>query len=323
MEVVNPISIYVLLNMQLFDTSKNSINQSIGVIEGHSIYIKREDMLHPIVSGNKFRKLNFIFQEIVAQQIYVALTFGGAFSNHLAATACAGKLMGIKTFGIVRGEEWQNKISESNTLSYCASMGMQLYCISRSAYAEKEAAEEVQTILKQQSNYRLIPEGGTEALTVKGCTEILNPKDSSFDVICSSVGTGGTLAGLVQGASEQQTVIGFNALKNPEVNIFVSNQTQQRNWEINADYTFGGYAKITPALIDFMNTFYEQYQIPLDPVYTGKMLFAIFDLIKKKQWRWGKHILAIHTGGLQGVSGMNRQLQKKKLPVLNYQKFLP
>jgi len=169
----------------------------------------------------------------------------------------------------------------------------------------------------------LIPEGGTEALAVKGCTEILNPKDSSFDVICTSVGTGGTLAGLVQGASEQQTVIGFNALKNPEVNVFVSNQTQQRNWEINADYTFGGYAKTTPALIDFMNTFYEQYQIPLDPVYTGKMLFAIFDLIKKKQWRWGKHILAIHTGGLQGVSGMNRQLQKKKSPLLNYQKFLP
>ena len=110
MEVVNPISIYVLLNMQLFDTSKNSINQSVGVIEGHSIYIKREDMLHPVVSGNKFRKLYFIFQEIVAQQIDVALTFGGAFSNHLAATACAGKLMGIKTLGIVRGEEWQNKI---------------------------------------------------------------------------------------------------------------------------------------------------------------------------------------------------------------------
>ena len=323
MEVVNPIPIYVLLNMQFFDTFKNSINQPVGVIEGHSIFIKREDLLHPVVSGNKFRKLNYIFKEILAQDVSMAITFGGAFSNHLAATACAGKLLGVKTIGIVRGEEWQNKISESATLSYCVLMGMQLCCISRHAYTQKETATEVQAILKKQSKYRLIPEGGTEALAVRGCTEILNPNDVTFDVICTSVGTGGTLAGLVQASFEKQTVLGFNALKNPEVSKFVSNQAPQRNWEINEDYTFGGYAKTTPMLIDFMNTFYKQYQIPLDPVYTGKMLFAIFDLIKKKQWRWGKQILAIHTGGLQGVVGMNRQLEKKNLPILSYQRHLP
>ena len=308
--------------MHFFDTFKSTTNQSLGIINGHSIFIKREDLLHPIISGNKYRKLNYIFQEIVTQKIPVVITFGGAFSNHLAATALAGKESGIKTIGIVRGEEWQDKIAYSSTLTYCASQEMQLICVSRSAYKKKETSFEVKQQIDKLTSYRLIPEGGTETLSVKGCSEILTPKDSKFDVICTSVGTGGTLAGLIQSASEKQTVIGFNALKNSSVNKYISSNSKKENWEINSEFTFGGYAKTTSELIKFMNSFYKKYQIPLDPVYTGKLLFAIFELIKTKKWRWGKNILAIHTGGLQGITGINHRLQKMKSPILSYIKYL-
>jgi 1-aminocyclopropane-1-carboxylate deaminase len=131
-------------------------------------------------------------------------------------------------------------------------------------------------------------------------------------VICSSVGTGGTLAGLINSSVSSQVVIGFNALKNSEVENQISQYTEKRNWRIEAHYTFGGYAKVNDTLISFMNSFYQQYRIPLDPIYTGKLLFGIFDLIKQNKWQWGKKILIIHTGGLQGVKGMNLQLQKKR-----------
>lgn len=304
--------------MMFFDNVKNTINQSLGEINGYSIFIKREDLLHPVVSGNKFRKLKYIFKEIITNKIPVVITFGGAFSNHLAATAALGNELGVKTIGIVRGQEWRNKINESNTLSYCYSKKMDLICVSREAYKKKETSDEIQKYLKTISNYRLIPEGGTESISVKGCAEILRPIDSKFDVICSSLGTGGTLAGLITASYKKQFILGFNALNSSSALNLVNYYTKKKNWEIINDFTFGGYGKIKPELINFMNNFYKQYKIPLDPVYTGKMLFAIFELIKKNKWRWGKKILVIHTGGLQGISGMNNYLERKKLPILTY-----
>lgn len=309
--------------MQFFDTVKNSTNQLVCTLEGHTISLKREDCIHPKISGNKFRKLKYVFKEVLAHEIPLVVTFGGAHSNHLAATACAGKELGVQTCGIVRGEEWQNKLQESPTLAYCLTQGMELCCISRSSYSQKESSPTVQALLKKYNTYYLIPEGGTSGLGVKGCSEILRAEDADFEVICTSVGTGGTLAGLVTTADSKQIVLGFNALKNPEVLTFIKSHAATKNWELLSDYTFGGYAKTTPQLIDFINTFYKQYQIPLDPVYTGKMLFAIFDMIKNKKWRWGKNILAIHTGGIQGVVGMNRQLQKKHSPLIIFEKELP
>ena len=163
--------------MQIFDSYKSSINQPLDVIEGHSIAIKREDLIHPIISGNKFRKLKYILKEVVDDNIPIVITFGGAFSNHLAATASAGKSLGIRTLGIVRGEEWKNKICLSSTLSFCQKQGMRLICVPRAIYAKKEAAYEIQKILKKYPRYRLIPEGGTEILSLKGCSEILQPED--------------------------------------------------------------------------------------------------------------------------------------------------
>ena len=304
--------------MMFFDNVKNTINQPLGEINGYSIFIKREDLLHPVVSGNKFRKLKYIFKEIIINKIPVVITFGGAFSNHLAATAALGNELGVKTIGIVRGQEWRNKINESSTLSYCYSKKMDLICVSREAYKKKETSDEIQKYLKTISNYRLIPEGGTESISVKGCAEILRPIDSKFDVICSSLGTGGTLAGLITASYKKQFVLGFNSLNSSSALNLVNHFTKKKNWEIINDFTFGGYGKIKPELINFMNNFYKQYKIPLDPVYTGKMLFAIFELLKNNKWRWGKKILIIHTGGLQGVSGMNNYLERKKLPILTY-----
>ena len=308
--------------MNFFKQNKEIPNQSLGVINGYNICIKREDQLHPNVSGNKFRKLKYIFREIVSQKIPVVATFGGAFSNHLSATAAIGKELGLKTIGFVRGEEWQNKIANSSTLSYCNSQKMKLVCISRKAYSKKESSFDVIQVLKKFPKFRLIPEGGSNILGVKGCSEILTIKDLKFDVICSSVGSGGTIAGLIKSSSKNQKVLGFNALINPSINEVISTYTYKKNWEINSDFVFGGFAKTSPILIKFINSFYQKYQIPLDPIYTGKMLFAIFELIKNNQWKWGKKILAIHTGGLQGVTGINQKLKKKKLQTILYSKDL-
>lgn len=308
--------------MQIFDSFKSTTNQSLEPLNGHTIVIKREDLIHPIVSGNKFRKLKYVFKEIESLSNSVVLTFGGAFSNHLAAVAAAGKLANIQTIGIVRGEEWENKIATSSTLIYCSDQGMKIYCVSRAIYDLKEASELVHNLKSFYLNLRIIPEGGTETLAVKGCEEILQKEDEHFDVICSSVGTGGTLAGLINSSISSQVVIGFNALKNPEVENQISQYTEKQNWRIEARYTFGGYAKVNDTLISFMNSFYQQYRIPLDPIYTGKLLFGIFDLIKQNKWQWGKKILIIHTGGLQGVKGMNLQLQKKGKLHLHYGKDL-
>ena len=308
--------------MNFFKQNKGIPNQSLGVINGYNLFIKREDELHPNVSGNKFRKLKYIFREIVSQKIPVVATFGGAFSNHLSATAAIGKELGLKTIGFVRGEEWQNKIDSSSTLSYCHSQKMKLVCISRKAYSKKESSFDVIQVLKKFPKFKLIPEGGSNILGVKGCSEILTINDLKFDVICSSVGSGGTIAGLIKSSSKNQKVLGFNALINPSINEVVSNYTYKKNWEINSDFVFGGFAKTSPILIKFINSFYQKYQIPLDPIYTGKMLFAIFELIKNNQWKWGKKILAIHTGGLQGVTGINQKLMKKKLQTILYSKDL-
>jgi 1-aminocyclopropane-1-carboxylate deaminase len=195
---------------------------------------------------------------------------------------------------------------------------MELHCVSRDIYTQKEQAPIVSKLMNKMLGLRIIPEGGTEPLAVKGCLEILEPEDHDFDVICSSVGTGGTLAGLVNSSNYNQNLIGFNALNNTEIVQTIEELTNKNNWFIENGYTFGGYAKIKPNLISFMNDFYQQYKIPLDPIYTGKMVFGIFDLIKKNKWPWGKKILIIHTGGLQGLQGMNTQLQKKGHPTILY-----
>ena len=296
--------------MSLF-LNQNSVNQFLTSIDGSEITLKREDQLHPTVSGNKFRKLKYNLLQAKQEGYNILLTFGGAFSNHLTATAAAGKIMGFKTIGVVRGEE-ERKLNSS--LQFCQDQGMILYPISRSDYSQKHLPKLMMQLKNKFGVFYPLPEGGTNSLAIKGCMEILTYDDACFDLIACSVGTGGTLAGLIESASPHQKIIGFSALRNLSLEGEIKKWTNKQNWTINHNFSFGGYAKVSHNLINFINTFNKNFKTPLDPVYTGKLLFGIFDLIKNKKWPRGKKILVIHTGGLQSIEGMNQKLSKKKWP---------
>lgn len=288
---------------------------------GVALYLKREDLLHPEVSGNKFRKLKYNLQEILLQNKKTILTFGGAYSNHISATAAAAKQAGLNSIGVIRGEELginlAKTLEENPSLKFAASCGMAFKFLSRSEFRNKES-EEISGKLKEEfGDFYALPEGGTNALAIKGCEEILTEEDKEFDIICCSVGTGGTLAGIVNSTSDNQEVLGFSALKGDFLESEINKLTLEINWELILDYHFGGYAKVAPSLIDFINNFKRDTGIPLDPVYTGKMMYGIFDMIQKKIFKENTRILAIHTGGLQGIAGMNKVLQKKRTPLIH------
>lgn len=284
-------------------------------IEGYALDIRREDMLHSEISGNKFRKLKYNILEAQKSGKDCLLTFGGAFSNHIAATAAAGKEFGLKTIGVIRGEELANKPLNS-TLAFAASCGMQLHFVSREDYRLKENSEFIESLKLKFGDFYLLPEGGTNALAVKGCSEILKKSDFGYDYICVAVGTGGTLAGLVNSSEEHQKLIGFSVLKGNFQKDDIQKYTSKTNYEITDSYCFGGYGKIDSELIRFINRFREITDIQLDPIYTGKMMYGILDLLKRKYFNKNSRILAVHSGGLQGIAGANELLQRKKMPLI-------
>ena len=280
------------------------------------VSLKPEYLIHPTVSGNKYRKLKYNLQKVQSENYNGILTFGGAFSNHIAATAAAGQALAIPTVGIIRGEELASNTVLNSTLSYAKSCGMHLDFVSRSTYNDKTDSAYLKTLLETYENFYVIPEGGTNALAVKGCEEILTEKDQAFDVICCAVGTGGTISGLINASLPTQKIIGFPALKGGFLNEDIRKFATQSNWELWEAYHFGGYAKVDSKLITFMNDFKSVYNIPLDPVYTAKMMYGIFDAIESGQISKNIKVLAIHTGGLQGIEGMNLRLKQKQLDVI-------
>lgn len=281
-----------------------------------SLFIKREDNLHPYISGNKFRKLKYNILDAQKRGFKKVLTYGGAFSNHIAATAFAGKENNLQTIGIIRGDELHDKWHENPTLRFAKANGMQFKFVSRDWYRNKESEEAVSLLNKEFGMFYRVPEGGTNTLAVKGCEEILSSEDNDFTVICSCVGTGGTIAGLINAANDDQYILGFPALKGDFLKKDICKFVDKSNWDLETNYNFGGYGKVTNELIGFINDFKLKTTIPLDPVYTGKMMFGILDLIAKDYFKPGTKILAIHTGGLQGIAGMNILLKKKNLPIL-------
>lgn len=283
------------------------------------LYIKREDLLHPLISGNKFRKLKYNIQEAKELGYKKLLTFGGAYSNHILATAAAGKEFGFKTIGIIRGEELINNYLQNPTLLYASQLGMQFYFIDRNTYRNKEDISLHKKLEALYGDFYLVPEGGTNDLAIKGCEEIVTKEDENFNYICCAVGTGGTISGLINSSNDNQKIIGFPALKGEFLSNDIRKFVQNNNWELNQDYHFGGYGKIKPELISFLNKFYEQTNIPLDPIYTGKMIFGIFDLIGKNYFEENSKILAIHTGGLQGIKGINQILKKRNQEYITYE----
>ena len=280
------------------------------------VVIRRDDLIHPIISGNKYRKLKYNIEAAKLSGTSTLLTFGGAFSNHIAATAFAGNEFGLETIGIIRGEELAMQKELNPTLEFAQSCGMKLKFVSREVYKNKLDTEFLGELKSEFGPFYLLPEGGTNNLAVKGCEEILTDQDDAFDIICCCVGTGGTISGLINSSFKHQKVLGFPALKGDFLRRDIRKFVNRNNWELISDYHFGGYAKIKPELITFINEFKRQYNIPLDPIYTGKMMFGICDLIKKDYFPSGAKILVIHSGGLQGIEGMNLKLKKKGWPLI-------
>lgn len=280
------------------------------------LFIKREDLIHPLISGNKFRKLKYNLLQAKKENQTTLLTFGGAFSNHILAVAAAGFENNFKTIGVIRGEELFDKIDENPTLKKAQELGMQFKFVTREAYRNKSQKEFVENLEKELGAFYLLPEGGTNELAIKGCEEIITNVDHMFTHVCCSIGTGGTISGIINSSFIDQQVLGFPSLKGDFISNEISNFAKKSNWTIISDYHFGGYGKITEALIRFINDFYLQHKIPLDPIYTGKMMFGIEDLIKNNYFPKGSKILAIHTGGLQGIKGMNELLKKQNKEIL-------
>lgn len=284
--------------------------------KGITLHIKREDLLHPHISGNKFRKLKYNLLEAKEKHHDTLLTFGGAYSNHIAAVAAAGKEHHFKTIGIIRGEELSGKIAGNPTLKFAEKQGMQFKFISRRDFRQKNTPDFITPLQKEFGHFYLLPEGGTNTLAVKGCEEILTAEDQDFDYICCPVGTGGTIAGLINSSKDCQQILGFPALKGDFLTDDIRKFVRKDNWCLQNDFHFGGYARINSELVCFINDFKQKTGIPLDPVYTGKMIYGILKLVNNGYFKSGTKILAVHTGGLQGIPGMNSVLQKKNLPLI-------
>jgi 1-aminocyclopropane-1-carboxylate deaminase/D-cysteine desulfhydrase-like pyridoxal-dependent ACC family enzyme len=269
-------------------------------------YLKRDDMLHPLVSGNKWRKLKYNLIAAREQGFDTLLTFGGAFSNHLYATAAAGQVFGFRTIGVVRGEELADR-PRNPTLAFCEAAGMQLHFVSRNAYGQKDDPAFIAELQHRFGPCYVVPEGGTNELAVRGTAEIIpeivQQLGKTPDYVCCAVGTEGTVLGLMQSAPEPTTVLGFLALKAP--NFALPRQpSDSARFQLMTDYHFGGYARTTPALLDFIRTFEQKSGIQLEQVYTGKLLFGIYDLARQGYFPDGATVVALHTGGLQGRSSL-------------------
>jgi len=319
--------LYKLINHKDFNFKDVFISENQQVIlpileeKQVELFIKREDLIHPFVSGNKFRKLNYNLAAAKQQQKETLLTFGGAFSNHIVATAVAGNLNGFKTIGVIRGDELGNDIEKTlvnnSTLREAHKNGMTFEFVSREAYRNKSNLAFTNQLHLKFGDFYMIPEGGTNELAIKGCEEILTEDDAKFDFICCAVGTGGTISGLINAAKKHQKVMGFPALKGDFLQDEINQFVQKKNWSLQNAYHFGGYAKYNADLITFINHFTKKTNILVDPIYTGKMVFGILDLVKKNHFKKGSKILAIHTGGIQGITGFNQKLNRKKEQIIN------
>ena len=268
------------------------------------LFVKREDLNHPLVSGNKWWKLKYNLAEAERTGRRKLVTFGGAYSNHIYATAAAAAACGMESIGMIRGEE---KLPLNSTLEFARNQGMKLHYVSREAYRKKSEEQFVENLRQRFGDFYLIPEGGTNQWAIKGCAEWAKKlQEIKFDHLCLPVGTGGTIAGLIAGL-QGMNVIGFSVLKEGDflrnvVRTLAFDYTGKEfsNWSIETKYHFGGYAKTNNVLQTFIRSFEQDHGVALDDVYTGKMMFGILDGIKQNKFERETTILALHTGGLQG-----------------------
>ncbi|MBS3028094.1 MAG: 1-aminocyclopropane-1-carboxylate deaminase/D-cysteine desulfhydrase [Dolichospermum sp. DET50] len=296
------------------------INSDIGTNAGVELYVLRLDIMHPQINGNKWFKLKYNLVEAKERNLSTILTFGGAYSNHIYATAAAGNLFGFRTIGVIRGEE---NIPLNPTLQFAVAQGMELVYIDRQTYKKRHTKELQNQLTQQFGEVFIIPEGGGNLNGMRGCIEILQTV-KGFNTICLACGTGTTLAGMTLSLSPEQKVIGFPVLKGgdflkEDINNLLTSYLNSglpapvnspAPWQLVSNYHFGGYAQVNNELKLFCQDFQAQHDIPLDYIYTGKMFYGVMDLIAKGFFK-SESLLLIHTGGLQGN-------QNNKIPDLSH-----
>lgn len=284
--------------------------QEITIHKKVKLFIKREDLIHPQISGNKYWKLFYNINNYLETlpENPLIITFGGAYSNHISAVSATGKLSGIKTLGIIRGEELEQKWRDNPTLVLAKRNGMNLKFVTREEYRHKEKLTEF--LLHEFPEALIIPEGGTNKNAVQGVKMMLNNDTKDFDYLCTAVGTGGTLAGISEFCEDNQKVIGFKVVEDSSLESKILELTSKRNFHLT-DAAFGGYGKINDENVRFINDFKVKFKIPLEPVYTGKMMLKLFEMIDADYFPEESKILCFHTGGLQGIEGANLLLEKQ------------
>ncbi len=280
-----------------FEPPIQKIEHPLFLEKNIEVSIKRDDLIHPFVSGNKWRKLKYVFRFAQETNIKHLISFGGAYSNHLLALACAGAMCGFKTSAFVRGEEVKNHM-----LFLCKIWGMELHFVSREAYRNKRKLFDDK--FSEDNTTMFIDEGGRGELAMKGCEEILDSMDQDFTHAICAVGTGTTLAGIAKRAAElNMNAEGICVLKGAEL---IDNDVKQlapdlHNWNIHHNFHRGGYAKTDEELMEFIKTIASSTGILLDQVYTGKMMMAVFELAKQDYFKPKSKLLLVHTGGLLGL----------------------
>lgn len=297
-----------------FSTIKIPITE-IPLNKSVRLFIKREDLIDPEISGNKFWKLFYNINHYLERNPKnpLIITFGGAFSNHISAVSALGNNLGIKTLGIIRGEELQQKWEQNPTLKFASSNGMDFRFVSREEYRNKVSL--TKKLENEFPSSLIIPDGGTNNLAVDGIQHMLSSDTKSFNYLCTAVGTGGTIAGISKFAGDDQKVLGFKVVDDNSLKTKISELSGNENFSL-IDAHFGGYGKINDENIRFINWFSAEFGIQLDPIYTGKMMQKVFELIDEGFFPENSRILCFHTGGLQGIEGANEMLKKQNRTVI-------
>ena len=292
-----------------FEINENNYIQQINspFLKKRNIYlgVKRDDLLHPLISGNKWRKLKYNLAHMRKLNKTELLTFGGAFSNHIHACAAATKEFNIKTHAIIHGPE----LDDNNpTIQFAKQCGMQLHVVNRMEYRLRQDEQYIAKLQARFPNAFILPEGGTNEYALLGCKELVDSLPAHDYLICPT-GSGGTLAGLIEGSKLSTQVIGIAVLKQAEylVNDIkkLSNKAKnQNNWQLLTEHHDGGYGKFSSELWAFCQNMEHTYNLPLEPIYSGKMMYALWQLIEQDYFAPGSKIIAVHTGGLQGLNGL-------------------
>ncbi len=284
--------------------------QKITTLNDVDLFIKREDLVHKEISGNKYWKLFFSINHYLEKFVSnpLIITFGGAFSNHIHATSAVGKKFQIPTIGIIRGDELENEWNKNPTLKKSSENGMQFRFVSREDYRDKTKLAD--NLKVEFPDALIIPEGGTNELAVKGVEYMLDKRTKEFDYLCTAVGTGGTVAGISKFAEQNQNVLGFTVVKDTSLKDRIFELSSKNNFEL-IDADEGGYGKISDENVAFINWFKDQFEVQLDPIYTAKMFRKLMELAKEGYFSKGSKVLAFHTGGLQGIEGANQFLKTK------------